>query len=614
MKYLDINVRISPARGENYQVLVDTAGNQHGNSELTLPFRLSDISPSIIGASSTNRGTSFGDLPPERLLSAEEVGVELFEALFKGENGQILKSMEDQAERSQNTGVRIRITMNLAAEGMAEVASLPWELMRRRNQLPLVVSVYTPVVRAFDTVKAVRIEPIVGKLRILLVVSNPKGTNQLDLGNEKQRIIKIWQNLNSVVEFVECPPIEQKILDLLAETDFHILHYMGHGNFDNGVGGEIILEDEDGNAESINGSMFAGWLQDRGKSLRLVFLNACDTGTTGEQAGLNPFAGVASSLINCGMDSILAMQFPISNKGATIFSETFYKRIAQGNPIEEAVSEGRKMLHSKGAEWATPVLYMRADHGDLFGQSNDGADKPIMARPSAVQPDPLPVPEHQPAPQQFLSETPPAKPWYKKPLVWGGAAAFVLLLLIVRFSGGEEPVQASDAAAQATETADAATPQTDVEKALAPVADQEWANDPDCKVALRVFGAPGVDTDKLVAASKEGNAKASYVVGCVFGNGLDGQPSSLADAAPYYERASNAGLAQAQFNLAVIYETGAPAAENNPAITIDPTRAQQLYEAAAKRGNTAATEKVQANADAAAAVADEPAAEAQPQN
>jgi hypothetical protein len=76
------------------------------------------------------------------------------------------------------------------------------------------------------------------------------------------------------------------------------------------------------------------------------------------------------------------MQFPISDQAAIAFAQTFYERIAQGFPVDAAVAEGRKVLYSsKQAEWATPVLYLRAKDGMLFGQASED---PPVAHDAAV--------------------------------------------------------------------------------------------------------------------------------------------------------------------------------------------------------------------------------------
>lgn len=603
MKYLDIYVMISPARGGNYDVKARSEEGGEGNSKLELPFRLSELSPSIFGASSASRGTSFGDPETERLLSIETVGIELFEALFSRGTQDVLTRTEDVAKRrAEKTGVRIRLSMNLAAEGMAEVASLPWELMRRRDQDALVVSVSTPLVRAFDVATPIYFHPITGKLKILLLVSNPKGTAPLNLSQEKDRICKIWNELGSI-EFVECRPEKRQILDLLSQRDFHVVHYMGHGNFDSGVGGQIIMEDADGNEQAISGTVFANWLHDQ-SLLRLVFLNACNTGATGEQTGLHPFAGVASALIGSGKPAVVAMQFPISDDAAIIFAETFYMRIAQGMPVEQAVSEGRKSLTDRvGSEWATPVLYMRAVDGELFDRSSDKAeaasDKPLAARPSAVQPDPSPVPEQQPVPQQLLSEAPPARPWYKKPLVLGGLAAAILLLLALStcdLNEGTPTVEASSAPSEAAAPAKpevAPDPSNAATPAFLAITPEQWINDPECKIADAVL-ATATEED-VHALADSGYYRADYVEGCIALFGLANIEQSDARAAYWFELPANKGIPQAMYFMGKLKETGAKKDGVFPEIAPDGLIAQSWYDKAAAVGNVAPPADAAAN-------------------
>ena len=586
MKYLDIYVMISPARGENFQVSAKSADGGEGNSELKLPFRLADLSPSIFGASSAARGMSAGNVPPERLLSVEMVGVQLFDALFSGETREVLRSAEDAAKRNPDkTGVRIRLSMNLAAEGMAEVASLPWELMRRRNQNPLVVSVNTPVVRAFDTPISVPLHPIIGKLKILLLVSNPKTTSPLNLVDEKARICKIWDGLDNI-EYVECRPEARLILDALSQDEFHVVHYMGHGNFDSGLGGQVIMESADGSEQPISGNTFATWLHD--EPLRLVFLNACNTGTTGQQTGLHPFAGVASALIGSGVPSVVAMQFPISDEAAIIFAETFYKRIAQGLPVEQAMSEGRKgLLDRTGSEWATPVLYMRAANGDLFDRSSGK---------TAATPDQAAVvePVVAAAPQPLFSAEPaaPAKPWYKKPIVLGGIAAAVLLILALTMcdTGDDQPAAETTTAA-ASEAAEAGAEITDpVAKAIAQVDPVRWINDPECKIVNEVTAKADVTVEKIekYASETPGAGQANYIMGCVYLIGFDGTPVSNARAAVWFEATATSEAPQAKFFLGQLYNDGADADGETPAVPVNGAKADTLFKDAADAGNEAA--------------------------
>lgn len=597
MKYLDIYVMISPARGENFQVSAKSADGGEGNSDLKLPFRLGDLSSSIFGASSAARGMSVGAEPTERMLSAETVGIQLFDALFSGETREVLSRTEDVAKRREDkTGVRIRLSMNLAAEGIAEVASLPWELMRRRNQNPLVVSVNTPVVRAFDTAIPVYLHPITGKLKILLLVSNPKGTAQLNLGDEKARICKIWDGLENV-EYVECRPEARLILDALSQDEFHVVHYMGHGNFDSGSGGQVIMENADGSEQPISGNTFATWLQD--EPLRLVFLNACNTGTTGEQTGLHPFAGVASALIGSGVPSVVAMQFPISDDAAIIFAETFYKRIAQGLPVEQAVSEGRKgLLDRTGSEWATPVLYMRAADGDLFDRTGDRADPvpdaPVIAAPKAIA-----------APQPLLSAEPaPApKPWYKKPLVLGGISAVVLMILALAMCDTGDGTPVADPTAIPTAESDATTvndPTNPATQAIADIDPARWVNDPDCGAVTTVLNK--ASSDEILALANKGDAKASYLMGCIVKKGLSNYSASEAASASWFEYAANAKIPEAMYLMGLLRDSGAKVIDTDEPgtkpVEVDTQMATLWFQNAKTAGNKEAAQILETQPEA----------------
>ena len=597
MKYLDIYVMISPARGDDFQVSAKSDAGGEGNSQLKLPFTLSELSGIMFGVSSAPRGMSVGSDPSARLQTAETLGVQLFEALFNGETREVLSRTEDVAKRQlEKTGVRIRVSMNLAAQGMAEVASLPWEMMRRNNQKPLVVSVNTPVVRAFDTAIPIYLHPITGKLKILLLVSNPNGTAPLNLGNEKERICRIWDSLENV-EYVECRPVSENILDALAQDEFHVVHYMGHGDFDSGLGGQVIMERADGSAQPISGDTFATWLQD--EPLRLVFLNACNTGKTGQQSGLHPFAGVASSLIGSGVPSVVAMQFPITDEAAIIFAQTFYKRIAQGLPVEQAVSEGRKgLLDRQGSEWATPVLYMRAADGDLFDRSKE-EPKERRTEPGK-SPEPLvpPAAEHDQAPAQFAAPIPENQPWYKKPAVLGGIGAGLLgLLTLAMCSGGDEPA-ATDPATEATPTApafvpDPDNPATQVIEAIDPA---QWINDPDCNIADTVLSAPTPDqvetrAEKVKELADAGYDKAAYVEGCVSLTGRFLFAQSNAAAAYWFELPAAKGLPQAMYFMGQLKESGAPKDGYFDAVTADPVMAKTWYDKAAAAGNVVPAEE-----------------------
>ena len=380
--YFDITVVISPGTDGTFAVRVASEHCGQANSILKLPFNLRDLSGVVFGVAQTAR--DIGSVTPQETgpgamgatmdpRSAEDFGVELFKALFRGDARDLLVTTETMAQLSkEEAGVRIRLSMDLQALGMGEVASLPWELMcRKKGEDPLVLSNQTTLVRALDVYGITEPRQFRAPLRIMVVMSNPKGTGALDLGKERTLIEQSWGGRRDVqVDFVR--PIEDDVRKQLRAADYHVVHYMGHGDFDADGRGLLLLEDEIGNPVQVTGEDFARWLKD--EPLRLVFLNACKTGTTSVRSGAHPFAGVATALIKAKVPAVVAMQFPISDQAAILFAQTFYEGILNGLPVDAAVVGGRAELRSNrktASEWATPVLYLRSKDAMLFEWVNN---------------------------------------------------------------------------------------------------------------------------------------------------------------------------------------------------------------------------------------------------
>ena len=241
---------------------------------------------------------------------------------------------------------------------------------------PLVVSNQTLLVRSPDILQPTEPKPFAPPLRILLIVSNPRGSAPLNLEEERARITRIWGPLPDV-KVDSCAPVVSELLNKLRESDYHVIHYMGHGQFDQANGrGALVMAKEDGSPDLVSGEDLGLYLKDE-RLLRLVFLNACKSAATSARIGIDPFAGIATSLIQAGLPAVVAMQFPISDTAAITFSETFYQVIAKGDPVDVAMAEGRKKLwHLE--EWATPVLFLRSKDGVLF--------EPAQVAPAAAAP------------------------------------------------------------------------------------------------------------------------------------------------------------------------------------------------------------------------------------
>mgnify|MGYP000470433716 CR=1 FL=1 len=143
-----------------------------------------------------------------------------------------------------------------------------------------------------------------------------------------------------------------------------MLHFIGHGSFDEQQqDGVLLMEDSEGYGARVSSRDLGVILHDHG-ALRLVVLNACEGGRSSRT---DPFAGAAQSLVQQGIPAVIAMQFPVTDEAAITFSQGFYGALADGYPVDAALSEARKTLFASGSgvEWGTPVLYLRAPDAQI---------------------------------------------------------------------------------------------------------------------------------------------------------------------------------------------------------------------------------------------------------
>ncbi len=300
----------------------------------------------------------------------EQVGGELFRAVFQGE---LLKAFEGCLAKAQDgPGLRIRLRLN----DVPHLASLPWEyLFEAEGRGFLALSDRTPVVRYMELSEGVgtlRVEP---PLRILAVISTPHGYRELAEADEE------WRRLGSALEpllasgLIEVERLERPTTDALEARlrtglPVHVLHFAGHGGFSELRGeGVLVFEDEEGNGVPVGGPSLGYLLQDH-PSLRLAVLNACN----GARASLgNTFAGTAQTLVQHGVPAVIAMQSEVMDETACSFTEKFYRALAAGLPVDACVGEVRRALSAqRNPEWGTPVLFLRATDGRLFALPEGG--------------------------------------------------------------------------------------------------------------------------------------------------------------------------------------------------------------------------------------------------
>jgi CHAT domain-containing protein len=151
----------------------------------------------------------------------------------------------------------------------------------------------------------------------------------------------------------------------LRRDEWHVLHFIGHGRFDAGIGdGVLLFEGPQRRSRLVSGQDLGVLLHDH-DSLKLVVLNACEGSRSDPD---DAFSGAAQALIQQGLPAVVAMQTEVSDSAAIAISSEMYSAIADGYPLEGALAAARKAVYTDGnqTEWATPVLFVRTSGADVF--------------------------------------------------------------------------------------------------------------------------------------------------------------------------------------------------------------------------------------------------------
>jgi hypothetical protein len=296
--------------------------------------------------------------PHRSVPSGEELrslGDDLFEVLLPG----AVRRLYDGARSSQPDGV-----LDLVLTSMIDwVADKPWELARDPSRREFLTTSCVNLVRnVFTAVPADAPGRRSGRLKVLVASARPKGTVPVAVEEESAGVRRAFAPLvrsgRAVVDLLP-RATPARLQERLLGDRVDVLHFVGHGRFDQAtLEGAVLLEDERGHPRWLAGEAFRQIVCRRG--LRLVSLNACETGRGGR---VDWARGVAPALVAAGVPAVVANQYPVLDVAATTFAVQLYGALASGRALGDAAREARvavgRETGSDGLEWAIPVLFAR---------------------------------------------------------------------------------------------------------------------------------------------------------------------------------------------------------------------------------------------------------------
>ncbi|MEZ4733070.1 MAG: CHAT domain-containing protein [Caldilineaceae bacterium] len=291
-------------------------------------------------------------------------GEKLYRAVFAESVHACLERSVDKA-REFNQMLRIRLRLDPQAP---ELAALPWEYLyapEKRNYLAL--DRHISFVRYIELPQApatLTIDSL--PLCILAVAAMPKDLPTLAVEQE-------WDDLQKTVAQANKKQVKLERLDAptwpalqqhLQQHQVHLLHFIGHGYFDeDDQQGMLLFEDSAGKGEPVAADELALALQS--PHLRLVVLNTCESA---KGSHTDYFAGLAQTLVSRGIPAVVAMQFSVYDTTAVKFAQPFYTAILAGESIDRALTATRFTIYERNMEssWAAPVFFSRSSDNQLI--------------------------------------------------------------------------------------------------------------------------------------------------------------------------------------------------------------------------------------------------------
>ncbi|MDA0268024.1 MAG: TIR domain-containing protein, partial [Cyanobacteria bacterium] len=282
----------------------------------------------------------------------------------------------------------------LLREAASDLLSLPWEILHDGTGYLSQGANGTRVRRRLINRKPTTTLEADLPIRVLLISPRPEVDGQghpvgyIDHRVSGQALVQAVENLGSELVKVDIlqPPTFTAMTAALqrarAENDpYEIVHFDGHGVYDRQVGlGALCFEDPQDSdklgqrlLQLIHAPELAAELKHYG--VPLMYLDACQTA----QATADPKASVAAKLLEEGVGSVVAMGHSVLVETARRFVEPFYKTLAEGKRVGDAMLAGQVALYGDphrgqkiGAgelrlqDWFVPVLYQDEADPQLF--------------------------------------------------------------------------------------------------------------------------------------------------------------------------------------------------------------------------------------------------------
>jgi len=351
-----------PGAISGYTVIAYAGTDTSKKHSLQLPLKIAELPHNRADVASWVSQVKMPDLEhgesePREL--AKMFGAALFKALFVGDIEEVYRNFV-RNPRDDEHHRRLRLELP------HELMSIPWELLydsHYESRMHLAVHRRMALVRSLKS-NPTPADLVIGSLHILFVGASPDDIlPEIDITSEfnnlSDELAPLFRDnkltLNKVERRRDTLHAMESWLSESKNNPVNVLHILCHGKV-NSRTGALIFEREDGEQKEVTTETLQSFITEHASRIHLVVVNACRGAVAPTD---DPFGSVANALLRGGVSAVVAMQFDFYDTVAAEFSSKLYSCLADGDPIDLALTQARHALLEKySLDWAVPVLFM----------------------------------------------------------------------------------------------------------------------------------------------------------------------------------------------------------------------------------------------------------------
>ena len=213
--------------------------------------------------------------------------------------------------------------------------------------------------------------------KILVLVSNPKGTSNLNLLPEIRDLQEALQRSQNRERFAVEWRIAKYQTDLrryILDVKPQIIHFCGHGTEQG-----LLLEDDSGRVKVVANEVLIDLLKAFVDRIECVLLNACDSGN------------LADDLVQ-HLNYVVGMNQEVRDDAAIAFAEGFYDTLGAGESYERAFEVGRNAMSGKATlRHAPDALSRKATVVGQDGKPGKVQNREHLIPVLKINPNPTPI-------------------------------------------------------------------------------------------------------------------------------------------------------------------------------------------------------------------------------